>query len=154
MNRLQSILVGVDFSELSREAVVQAARVAELNQAQMHVLHIFQAEWQRWSMRSQLPALADFERNYQAALETSLRNFAADLPRSGAIYAVRQAKTHAAGIAEYAREVGADLIVLGTKDRTNLAYVMLGSTVERLLKEIPCSVLVVRSPRPTDGGKS
>jgi len=138
------VLACVDFSDLSREAVAQAARVAEQDHAEVHVLHIFRAEWQRWSLRGQLPALADFERNYQAALETNLRNFAGDLPRPGTIYAVRQAKTHAAGIAEYAREVGADLIVLGQKGKTNLKYVLLGSTVERLLREIPCSVLVVR----------
>jgi len=140
------VLACVDFSDLSRAAVVQAVRVAEHDHAEVHVLHIFRAEWQRWGVRGQLPALADFERNYQAALKTSLRNFAGDVPRPGAINAIRQAKTHAAGIAEYAREVGADLIVLGTKGRTNLGYVMLGSTVERLLKEIPCSVLVVRTP--------
>jgi nucleotide-binding universal stress UspA family protein len=37
-------------------------------------------------------------------------------------------------------------VILGSKGQTNLKYVLLGSTVERLLKEIPCSVLVVRPP--------
>jgi hypothetical protein len=63
-----------------------------------------------------------------------------------ATYAVAQATTHGAGIAEYARRLGVDLVVLGTKGRTNLKYVLLSSTVERLLKEIACSVLVVRPP--------
>jgi hypothetical protein len=45
--------------------------------------------------------------------------------------------------------VGADLVVLGTKGRSNLGYVLLGSTVERLLREIPCSALVVRPPTET-----
>ena len=31
-----------------------------------------------------------------------------------------------------------------TSGRSNLGYVLLGSTVERLLREIPCSALVVR----------
>ena len=34
----------------------------------------------------------------------------------------------------------------------NLGYVLLGSTVERLLREIPCSALVVRPP-VGDGSK-
>jgi nucleotide-binding universal stress UspA family protein len=42
--------------------------------------------------------------------------------------------------------VQADLVVLGHKGRTNLRYVLLGSTVERLLREVPCSVLVARPP--------
>jgi nucleotide-binding universal stress UspA family protein len=61
-------------------------------------------------------------------------------------FAVVEAANHGHGIAEYARRVGADLVVLGTKGRSNLGYVLLGSTVERLLKEIPCSALVVRPP--------
>ena len=40
----------------------------------------------------------------------------------------------------------ADLVVLGNKGSTNLRYVLLGSTVERLLREVPCSVLVARPP--------
>ena len=56
------------------------------------------------------------------------------------------ASSHGHGIAEYVRGVQADLVVLGNKGRTNLRYVLLGSTVERLLREVPCSVLVARPP--------
>jgi nucleotide-binding universal stress UspA family protein len=59
---------------------------------------------------------------------------------------VTQAKTHGHGIAEYCRSVDADLVVLGNRGRTTLKYILLGSTAERLLKEIPCSMLVVRPP--------
>jgi universal stress protein E len=59
---------------------------------------------------------------------------------------VTKAASHGHGIAEYARRMHANLLVLGTKGRSNLRYVLLGSTVERLLREIPCSALVVRPP--------
>jgi nucleotide-binding universal stress UspA family protein len=39
--------------------------------------------------------------------------------------------------------------VLCTKGRTNLKYMLLGSTVERLLRDVPCSVLTVK-PRTED----
>jgi nucleotide-binding universal stress UspA family protein len=42
-------------------------------------------------------------------------------------------------------------VVLGTRGRTKLKYILLGSTVERLLKEMPCSVLVVRPPEASAG---
>jgi nucleotide-binding universal stress UspA family protein len=35
---------------------------------------------------------------------------------------------------------------MGNKGRTNLRYLLLGSTAERLLTELPCSVLCVRTP--------
>jgi nucleotide-binding universal stress UspA family protein len=136
----------VDFSETSKEVVKQALRVAGQDQAELHFLHVFQTEWNNWIAQAKLSALADFEQSYRAILENNLRQFAAVPPETPALYSVTRAKTHGHGIAEYCRSVDADLVVLGTRGRTTLKYILLGSTVERLLKEIPCSVLVVRPP--------
>jgi len=43
------------------------------------------------------------------------------------------------GIAAYAKEHKADLLVLGTQGKTNLRSALLGSTAERVLRELPCS---------------
>ncbi len=110
------------------------------------MLHVFRAEWKRWNSQLQSPALAAFEKSHHAILEHNLRQFTAVQSGVNAIYAVTQANTHGAGIAAYAHQIKADLVVLGSKGRTNLKYVLLGSAVDRLLKEIPCSVLVVRPP--------
>jgi len=138
------VLACVDFSETSCAAVAQAVRVADQEQAELHLLHVFRAEWNIWSLQHPLPALSDFEKNYRAILKNNLRQFAAVPPGINTTYTVTPAESHGAGIAEYARRVEADLVVLGTKGRTSLRYVLLGSTVERLLREIPCSALVVR----------
>ena len=42
-----------------------------------------------------------------------------------------------------AREKGADLVVLGMQGRTNLVYGLIGSTIERVVKDGPCPVLAV-----------
>jgi nucleotide-binding universal stress UspA family protein len=140
------IVACVDFSETSNEVVKQALGVAGQDQAELHFLHVFQAEWNNWSSRTRLTALADFEQSYRAILENNLRQFAAVPPETPARYSLTQAKTHGHGIAEYCRSVDADLVVLGTRGRSTLKYILLGSTVERLLKEIPCSMLAVRPP--------
>ena len=145
------IVACVDFSEASREVVAQAWRVAGRDRAEVHLLHVFQPEWRVWTSMTELPALGAFEKSYRAILEGNLRQFAADRPEANAIVSVCPGKTHGHGIAEYCRNVDADLVILGSKGQTNLNYVLLGSTVERLLKEIPCSVLVVRPPVPADG---
>jgi nucleotide-binding universal stress UspA family protein len=46
-------------------------------------------------------------------------------------------------IADTARAVGADLIVVGTRGRTGLPHVLLGSVAERVLRIAPCPVLTV-----------
>ena len=141
------IVACVDFSDTSREAVVQTLRVAGQDRAETHFLHVFQPPWDFSAPFSdQFPAMADFEKNHRLVLENNLRQFVSAAPGTSSVYAVCEAKTHGHGIAEYCRRIDADLVILGTKGKTNLKYVLLGSTVERLLKEIPCSALVVRPP--------
>lgn len=139
------IVAGVDFSDLSREAVIQALRIAAQDHAEVHFLHVFQPTWEQGAaFNNHISAMADFAKNYRSVLENNLRQFTSSASGVGAIHMVTEAKTHGHGIAEYCRGINADLVILGTKGRTNLKYVLLGSTVERLLKEIPCSTLVVR----------
>jgi universal stress protein E len=139
------IVACVDFSDTSREAVLQTLRVASQDRAEVHFLQVFQPLWDFSAPFSdQFPAMADFEKNHRLVLENNLRQFVSAAPGISSIYAVCEAKTHGHGIAEYCRRIDADLVILGTKGKTNLKYVLLGSTVERLLKEIPCSALVVR----------
>ena len=145
------IVACVDFSETSREVVAQAWRIAGRDRAEVHLLHVFQPEWNTWTSLAELPAVSDFERAYRAILEGNLREFAAEPLEAKPILSVFPGKTHGHGIAEYCRNVDADLVILGAKGQTNLKYVLLGSTVERLLKEIPCSVLVARPPGSTVG---
>jgi nucleotide-binding universal stress UspA family protein len=56
---------------------------------------------------------------------------------------VRSGKT-SREIADYAREISADLIVIATHGRTGLDRMLLGSTTELLVRYAPCPVLVVR----------
>ncbi|MBI5686644.1 MAG: universal stress protein [Verrucomicrobia bacterium] len=141
------IVACVDFSETSREAVVQALRVASQDQAEVHFLHVFTGSWGRyllvpdaWEVDPQLAT------QYRQALEQKLRDFVGNTGERQVHFAVTEAGNHGHGIAEYARRVDADLVVLGSKGRSNLTYVLLGSTVERLVREIPCSALVVKPP--------
>lgn len=46
-------------------------------------------------------------------------------------------------IAEVARDLGADLIVLGSRGRTPVTGLVLGSVSQRILHETPCPTLIV-----------
>lgn len=145
------IVACVDFSETSNVVVKHALRAASQDMAELHLLHVFQAEWNNWSSRAQLAALANFEKSCRAILENNLRQFAAVPSETPALYSVTQAKTHGQGVVEFCRSMDADLIVLGARGQTKRKCILLGSTVARLLREPPCSVLVVRPPEAAAG---
>ncbi len=141
------IVACVDFSEQSRAAVTQALRVAEQDKAEVHFLHVFTGSWGRYALVPDAWEVDEAQAaQYRRALELRLREFVGETGKGPVYFAVTEAANHGHGIAEYARRAHGDLLVLGTKGRSNLAYVLLGSTVERLLREIPCSALVVRPP--------
>jgi hypothetical protein len=50
----------------------------------------------------------------------------------------------ARGIVELARELSADLVVVGSGQRRGMARALLGSVAEKVSREAPCPVLVVR----------
>ncbi|MGO1310917.1 MAG: universal stress protein, partial [Brevibacterium aurantiacum] len=50
-------------------------------------------------------------------------------------------------ILDAAAEVGAELIVLGTRKRTPVGKFLLGSTIQRVILEAVCPVLCVKASR-------
>jgi len=47
-------------------------------------------------------------------------------------------------LAEYIQKLGAHLLVVGSHGRSGLSHLFLGSVAERLMRSVPCPVLVVR----------
>jgi nucleotide-binding universal stress UspA family protein len=47
-------------------------------------------------------------------------------------------------LADYAKEQAIDLIVMATHGRSSVEHMLLGGTTEKLVRNAPCSVLVIR----------
>ena len=50
-------------------------------------------------------------------------------------------------LADYAKEQGIDLIVMATHGRSSIEHMLLGGTTEKLVRNSPCSVLVIRAKK-------
>lgn len=55
-------------------------------------------------------------------------------------------------IVRAAREVGADLVVMGTHGRGGLSRLLMGSTADGVMRTAPCPVLTVKAPAVGDTG--
>jgi nucleotide-binding universal stress UspA family protein len=143
----RNVVCCVDFSETSREAVEQARRVGLQDQSQVHFVHVYNGPWRGlpFDLESE-QSIHEHDTQYRALIESRLKQFVGDVSGLKARFKVIESEGVSHGISEYARQTAADLIVLGNKGQSTFKAMLLGSTVERLLRELPCSILVVRPP--------
>jgi universal stress protein A len=134
--RIQHILVPLDFSGKSRQALRYAVPLAQKFTAKIHLVHVLPAPGKT--------ELADLPRLKLTVLKR-LGEMAVEFlpPRVRAGNAVLVGKP-ADEILALARRNNIDLIVLTTKGRTGLARALVGSTAESIMRHAPCPVLSVR----------
>jgi nucleotide-binding universal stress UspA family protein len=142
------VVVGIDFSPTSLRAAEQAARFAARDRADLVALHLFTPPWRRLHYRAPTPEAAPhFQQQYRDALLRRLRAFVEPVAVPGApapSCELVEAQDRRASLVDQARRLDADLLVVGTRGRTNLRYLLLGSTAERALLESTSSVLAVK----------
>lgn len=145
----KTILAAVDFSPTSLRAVERAALFAAKDGAELHLLHVFSPPWGELHYSAPSPlAPPHQQKEYRDALGRRLAEFCRPALEPHASVRTKMSvydySGHRSGIAEYAGKVGADLVVLGTRGRTNLRDLLLGSTAEKTLEESKCSILAVK----------
>jgi nucleotide-binding universal stress UspA family protein len=141
--RLQTILVPVDFSRESMKALKYAIPFAEQFGAGLVLLNV--VEPLAFADLSAFPLAMENER-VMALCRKKLESLARQRtvpPGMIRKTLVRQGQAFQE-IADAARTLRVDLIIISTHGYTGLKHVMLGSTAERVVRHAPCPVLVVR----------
>jgi len=145
----RSIVACVDFSETARTVVAQALRVAAQDKCRVQFLNVYDPPWLRFGFRAESPRASwEYARNYRARRRQRLKEFTGATACGQTSHHLHECGSPGRGIAEFARRRPGTLLVLGRRGLTNLKYVLLGSTAERLARELSQSILVVP---PTSG---
>lgn len=152
---LKHILVGVDFSPGSLAAAVRAAEVAAHHGARLTLVHaatVPERPEVPESMQSTADAYLTVLERRLAADRDRLQALREELAASGAeVSQVLVDRFADDALVEAATELGADLLVTGSRDRTGLRRWLLGSVAESVVRTAPCSVLVARPGDPDRG---
>jgi nucleotide-binding universal stress UspA family protein len=140
MIRIKKILYPTDFSSYSNQAYFHAISLAEKHNASLTVLFVYNPDTTT-TPGSQGDEVAD-RRYWQGQLE-QIRPVDTSIPVSHVLLE----GDPAGEIVRYGRDAGVDLIVMGTHGRTGVERLLMGSVAEKVLRDAPCSVLVVKLSR-------
>jgi nucleotide-binding universal stress UspA family protein len=148
--KVAKVLCPTDFSPCAGQALEVAVLVARSFGAELHVLHgIVLHAADPHSAVHHLPNLEEIEAILQRAAASALAEDIAP-HADGTLRIVevqRRAPFAGEAILNYAEEIGADLIVMGTHGRRGLSHLLLGSVANEVVRRAPCPVMTVR-PRP------
>lgn len=156
--KLETILVGVDFSDSSQIAVEHAANLARKTDAKLVLLHVASIP----SAPIEVPdAIQPTRAEYQRLIEDHLAEDRRRLQELRERIAGQDTRvSHMIidgfpdeGITQAADQVDADLVVMGSHGRTGLKRMLIGSVAEKVVRISKRSVLVARAiPGMAAGG--
>lgn len=140
--KVRKILVPVDFTPYSNQAVDYATLVARQFKAKILLMHVI--EQFTYSVTDAIQ-LVDHYATLRAIAQPLIEGLRKKLRKSGVKSDTLVTKgIPAVEIVERARKDRFDLIIMGTHGRTGVQRFMLGSVAERVVRTAPCPVLTVR----------
>jgi universal stress protein A len=136
--------VPIDFSAPSKKALDYAVPFAEQFGAKLTLLHVVEPV-ATLDFADSFPLMMESDKLMaacKAQLQSLVKQSAID-PKLVEKTLVRQGRSFHE-IADVARTLKTDLIILSTHGYTGLKHALLGSTAERVVRHAPCPVLVAR----------
>lgn len=148
-----AILIATDFSENAQVAFEKAYDLALQLGAKLHVLHVQDESALRVAIREGLLDERQTDDDLSKAVEAlNAERFATllasvDLSSGVAVDAVSRRGDSGKVIAEYARETGSGIVVMGRRGAgvmKDILTAVVGSVAESVIRRSPCPVLLVR----------
>lgn len=137
--KISRILVPVDFSEASELALSHACSLALAHGAAITLSHVGEPLHPDWFFDTTI-LQRDIIETAEKHLQELVEKYGSGL----------QAKTEmrfghpVEAIVLAAQKMKADVIVIGTHGRTGMKHALLGSVAERVARQAPCPVLIIR----------
>ncbi|MFT7486986.1 MAG: universal stress protein E [Candidatus Paceibacteria bacterium] len=139
------VLAATDLSEVGNLVVQTACDVAQHHGCELHVVHAWQMPM-TMQMDASHQSEDAFAEEIEAAKQEVIAKIAALLPAENCpaneIHTARGAPAQI--IREAVSHLDPDLLVMGTLSRSGIAGFLIGSTAERMLDQVTCSILALK----------
>jgi nucleotide-binding universal stress UspA family protein len=141
--QIRNVLLPVDFSPPSLEAIEIALPLIKQFGADLHLVHVFAKDYPITALVALPLVLPEIEidQSVHRNLKDAAKKYSIDLRREN-LHALKGRPFEE--ICRLARDISIDLIVIATRGHTGLKHLALGSTAERVVRYSPCPVIVVR----------
>lgn len=150
MAQYKTILFATDFSEGSEKAVEHARTLAQLTGAKLHLFHVITELSDK--RRKRVPAdvidtfIREVTRQATEDMEAFCHQHFSDLSSHGVdVSHSIEVGTGYTAILDQAKQLNADMVIMGTHGRSGIEKVLVGSTAERVVRNALIPVLTVRS---------
>jgi nucleotide-binding universal stress UspA family protein len=149
---IQSLVAAIDFSQPSTRALAEALRfAAERPHAKLHIVYVggsagsdIQVDLPTGHVTMSIQEAVDHIQTYVEKARVHAMLEGEPIESERVVIHVRVG-TPIEEIVDLARDVSADLIVVGTHGRTGIKRLLLGSVAEAVVQRAGCAVLVVRA---------
>jgi nucleotide-binding universal stress UspA family protein len=145
---MKKILVPVDFSAKSEEALKVAAKIARDVNAEIYVLHLLDIPESEMDITDgkQVPkgpmAMMLFEATHHKFADFLDKDYLDNIP----VYENVMTDTPVEGISDFAKKNNIDFIVMGSHGTSGLEEFFVGSNTEKVVRSSTIPVLVIKQP--------
>ena len=144
MNKYKRILVAVDLSGASDVVMETALELGRALQSELHVIHVHKIHAGNLTEGGNLDAATPAFREVEK-LEHKLDKYIAQYADAGiAMTTGVYSGEPYLEIIQAAEKTGANMIIMGTHGRTGVAYLVLGSVAENVLRHARVPVMSIR----------
>jgi len=144
---INKVLVPIDFSDYSKNALRYATQFAKQFSAKMFLVYVVEPVIYPADFSMGQVAIPSTDIDLQKRAEEELKNLAKNFidPAIEVETIIKTGKPFVE-IIETASEKDADLIIMATHGHTGVEHLLFGSTAKKVVRKAPCPVLTLREP--------
>lgn len=139
------ILIPTDFGDQARIAVTQSYNLARLTRSEITLLHVIDNDFLK-PFQEMVSAKHNYENHLREEVDSKLKALASEIQKESGVKVntlIRTGKIYDE-IVDAARQIKAELIVMGTMGAVGFTKKIVGSNASRVVREADCPVITIK----------